>query len=192
MDEGLDITAPLAQGRHAQVHDVDAIVQILTEGSILDFSVELAIGGADDAHFHFLVFLSSDAAKLSILQQLQKLRLQSKIEFGNLVEKKRSAMRHLNASGLSAIRSGEGSFFIAEQFAFQQSPGYSRTVHFDEGPALPWREAVNHAGDNVFSGTAFAIDQNRNISAGHFVHALAQGAHRVGLTEYNRVGRKLA
>src|SRR5580704_16757262 len=81
VNERLDVATALAEWRHAQIDHVDAVVQILTEGSILNFDVQLAVGGADDADFDFLVFLGADATELAVLQQLQQLGLQGQVEF---------------------------------------------------------------------------------------------------------------
>jgi len=63
-----------------QVDDVDAVEEIGPEGSVFNFLFELAVRGADDADFDFLVFLRANAAELSVLQKLQQLRLQRHIE----------------------------------------------------------------------------------------------------------------
>ena len=114
MDQIFDIAAPFAQRRKIQIHNVDAVIQILAEGAIFNFGLEMPVGGADNADFHFLVFLCADAAELSILQELQQLRLQSQIEFGNFVEEQRSAVRQFNSSWLGAICACEGALLVSE------------------------------------------------------------------------------
>ena len=63
-----NIRGTLAQWRHVQIHDIDAVEKVGTECAVGDFFFELAIGGADYAHFNFLVFLGADAAELAVLQ----------------------------------------------------------------------------------------------------------------------------
>jgi len=46
----LDILGPLAQRRQAQVHDVQAIEQVLAERAAFDRFGEIAIGGCDNAN----------------------------------------------------------------------------------------------------------------------------------------------
>ena len=148
-----------------QIHDVDAVEQIGTESSVLNFLFQLAIGGANHAHFDFLVFLRADAAELSVLQKLQQLRLQRHVQFGNLIEKQRATVRHLDAARLHSVGAGEGSFFVAEKFAFEQGPRNRRAIHFHPGPGAPRRSRVDHARNDVFAGPAFALDQHGNVGA---------------------------
>ena len=75
-----NISTPLAQRRHLQIHYVDAVEQILAEISGGDLLLQLPVGGAHYPHFHFLVFLRTDTAELAVLQQLQQLGLQGGIE----------------------------------------------------------------------------------------------------------------
>ena len=178
--------------RHLQIHDIDAIEQILAESAVFDFRFQLAVGGADHAHFHFLVFLGADAAELAVLQQLQQLGLQAQVELGDFVEKEGAAMGHFHAPRLRSVGAGEGAFFVSEEFAFQQRAGDRRTIDFDERTAPPRRKPVDHTGDDVFAGAAFALNQNRNVGAGDFVQAVAQRLHDLRATEYDRFGRKLS
>ena len=83
-----------------QVNNVDAIEQILAESPTFDLGFELTVGGAHDADFDFLVFLGTDAAELSVLKQLQELRLQSGIKLRNFVEEQRTSLRRFEESRL--------------------------------------------------------------------------------------------
>ncbi len=138
---------------------------------------QFPVGGADHPHFHFLVFLGADAAELAVLKQLQQLRLQGHVEFGNFVEKQRSAMRHFDAPGLHSVSAGEGSLFVAEEFALQQRARNRRTIHLHPWAGLPRRSRVNHARDNIFSRTALSLNQHRDVRARDFFQTLAQRAH---------------
>ena len=51
---------------------------------------------------------------------------------------------------------------------------------------------MNHARDNVFAGTALALNQDGNVGARDLVHAVAEGLHNLGAAEYNRLGRKFS
>ena len=119
-DQVRNVARALAQRRHLQIHDVDAIEQILAESAAFDFRFQHPVGGADYAHFNFLVFLGADPAELAVLQQLQQLGLQTQIEFGNFVEKQRAAMGQFHAARLRSVGAGEGALFVSEEFAFEQ------------------------------------------------------------------------
>jgi len=49
--------------------------------------LQVAIGGADHARFRARIFLGANAAEFSVLQHLQKFRLQAQAEFANFIEK---------------------------------------------------------------------------------------------------------
>ena len=167
-DQFRKIGNPFTQRWHVQIDDIDAIEQVGTEGSVGDFFFQLTIRGADHAHFDLLVFLGADAAELAILEQLQQLRLQTHVEFGDFIEEQRAAMRHLNSTGLGAEGAGEGSFFIAEKLTLEQGPRNGGTIHLHPRTALPGRRSVNHTGDDIFAGTTLSLNEHRNICAGNF------------------------
>src|SRR5262249_49165670 len=135
-----DVGTPLAQRRHMQIHNVDAIVQILAERAALDLRLQLPVGGANHAHFDFLVFLGTDAAELAILKQLQQLRLQRRIKLRNLIKEQRAAVRQLNAAGFGTISSREGALFVSEKLALQQRAGDRGAVDLNKRSALPRRK----------------------------------------------------
>src|SRR5205814_3420290 len=84
-----DVPTPLAEWRHVQVHHIDAVEKVLAKSASFDFFFQAAISRAHHPHLNFLIFLSADAAELAILKQMQELGLQAKIEFRDLIEKKR-------------------------------------------------------------------------------------------------------
>ena len=59
--------------------------------------------------------------------------------------------------------SGEGSFFVAEEFAFDQAGGDGGAVQFHEGRVGAAGEAMDGAGDQFFAGAGFTLNQDRGI-----------------------------
>src|SRR5439155_13076546 len=178
--------------RKVQIHDIDAVEQILTESPICDLGFQLPIGGANHSHLDLFVFLRANAAELSILQQLQQLGLKSQIQLGNLVQEKGAAMSLFHAAGLRTVGARERALFVSEQFAFEQGARNSGTVNLDERTALPRGEAVDHAGDDVLAGSTLTLNQHRNVGACQLVQPIPQGAHCLGTSKYHSVGRDLA
>ncbi len=101
-------------------------------------------------------------------------------------------MRHLDAPRFHAIGAGEGSFFVAEEFAFQQRAGNRWAIHLHPWSGLPRRSGVDHARDNVFAGAALSLDEHRDVGAGYLSQPFAQGPHGFGAPEDDRLGRHLA
>src|SRR5256885_15239326 len=91
-DQLRNVGGALPQRWHVQVHDIDAVEKVGAEVTGGDLFFQISIGGANHAHFHFLVFLRSNAAELAILQKLQQFRLQSHVEFRNFIKEQRAAV----------------------------------------------------------------------------------------------------
>jgi len=51
---------------------------------------------------------------------------------------------------------------------------------------------MDHAGDNVFAGAAFALNQDGNVGACYFVHAVAQRLHDLRVAKNHRLRGKLS
>src|SRR6516164_3343838 len=178
-----DVAAAFSQRWHSQVDHVNSVEQILPEGPVLDFAFENAVGGADDAHFDFLVFLGTDPAELAVLKKLQELGLQGQIELGDFIQKERAAVRQLNTAGLGTIGAREGSLFVSEQLAFEQGAGDRGAVDLDVRAGAPGRPAMDHACDDVFARAALAMDKNRNVGSGDLVESRPERLHRIGMPE---------
>src|ERR1700680_938710 len=80
-----NIFSALAQGRERNTDHIDAIEQIGPEATGLNFPLKPAIGRADDARVHALLFVISDAREMTILKNVEQFRLQARVELGNLV-----------------------------------------------------------------------------------------------------------
>src|ERR1700722_6489258 len=100
-------------------------------------------------------------------------------------------MRHFNAARLRAVGAGEGSFFVAEQFAFEQGTGNCGTIYFDPRTGLPWRRGMDHARNNVFARTTLSVDEHGHVGSGDLGQTFTKSSHRLGRTEYDGVRRHL-
>jgi hypothetical protein len=64
------------------------------------------------------------------------------------------------------MRIGEGAFFMAEKFAFNEVRRQCGTIHFYQGPILTHAQAVNGACHQFLAGSGFAENQNIGIRGG--------------------------
>src|SRR6202030_4654277 len=122
------VLAPVAQRRQMQRTHVQAVAQITAEFFFFDATNQIAIGGGDQPHVHPDRLRASQALELLILQNAQQLGLQLQRNVSNLVEQQSALIRQFQPAELLAYRSSEGSFFVAEQLAFQQSCGNGGAV----------------------------------------------------------------
>ena len=74
----------------------------------------------------------------------------------------------------------EGTFFIAEEFAFEQPAGNGGAVERDEGARVPRAEGVQRPCQEFFAGAGLALQEDGGIGRGHEVelrqHRLERGA----------------
>jgi hypothetical protein len=85
--------------------------------------------------------------------------LQFKRNFTNFIEEQSAAMSELHAPNLLADGSRKGSFFMAEEFAFEQAGRDCGAIHLDERSILALAEAVDGTGDQFFPCPGFTQDQ---------------------------------
>src|ERR1700674_5293269 len=180
VDQVGNIGSALAQRRHVQVHDVNAIEQIRPKSTAFNLLLQLSIGGANYADLNFLVLLRPYAAKLAILQQLQQLGLQTQVKFRNLIQKQSSPVGHFDPARFGAVGSRESSLFITKEFTFEQSPGDGWAVYLHPGAGPPWRIGVNHACGDVLTRAALAMDQHRGVGPSELAESVTNCLHRLG------------
>ena len=106
--------ASLAKRGHANGHDTQAIVQILTELSIRDQLVEPSIGGRDDAHRDANRLLTSKPLHLSVLQHTKQLGLRRLVQVADFVEEDAAAIGELELAAPQCRRTGERALLVTE------------------------------------------------------------------------------
>src|ERR1700676_4993719 len=84
--ERQDILAAFAQRRDAQGDDIETVVEILAKMMRTDFGLEVAIGRGDYSRIDVNGAFAADPLEVLILQEAQKLGLESRRQVGNLVE----------------------------------------------------------------------------------------------------------
>ena len=77
LGQGQDIARPLAQRRQLQVHDVEAVEQVLAERALLHRHREVAVGGGDDPDIDLHRLGAADPVDLALLQGAQQLGLKA-------------------------------------------------------------------------------------------------------------------
>ena len=133
----------LAQRRHADRHDAQAIEEILAERARGDQLVEPPVGGRDDAHRDANRLLAADALQLAVLQDAQQLGLRRLVQVADLVEKDRAAVGQLELAAPQRRRAGERALLVAEQLALDQLGRNGGAVDLDERPGRERALAVD-------------------------------------------------
>lgn len=120
-DEQRDVFAPLAQGRQAQGHRVQAVEQVGAELFLQHRVLEVAVGGGDDPEIHLDGPAVAHPLKTLVLQNVQQFGLQMQRQFADLVQQQAAALGHLEASHPLTLGPGKGALGVAEQLALEQA-----------------------------------------------------------------------
>jgi len=133
LSEDEDLLLALAQRRNANLHDVEAIVEVFTELTAGERLLEIAIGRRHDPGVHVDHPVASDAGEAEVLQDVQELGLEGKGMLRDLVEVDRPLVGVLELARLSAVRPGERALFVAEELRLEEPGGNRGAVDLDEG-----------------------------------------------------------
>ena len=131
--------AAIAQGRHLDRHDAQAVVQVVAERALGDGLAQGAVGGRHDAHVHQLGLRPPHALEAALLHGLQDLGLGLLVHVADLVEEEGAAVGEFEFAAHRLFRAGEGAAFVAEQDALDEVGGNRAAVLNDQ---RPWRPAV--------------------------------------------------
>src|SRR5690606_36120070 len=115
-----NVLAALAQRRQYQLHDIDAVVEVLPELSVLAQRFQISVRGADKTHIDLFRLHCADAADLVLLNEAQQAGLGFDRQFADFVEEQRAAIGGLDQPDAVGVSARESAFLIAEQFGFDQ------------------------------------------------------------------------
>ena len=101
----------------------------------------------------------SDPFDHALLQKAQQLDLQSERQIADFVEEERPAVGRLDLADGLFRRARERALFVPEELAFEQRFGNRRAVDRDEPVALPRREIVQRAREQLLAGAGLAKNQ---------------------------------
>ena len=124
-----NVVAALAQRGQPEVHDVQAVVEVLAEFAGLDHLLEVAIGRGDDADVALLRLAVADAEDDALLDRAQQLHLKLRRQLADLVEEQGAAVGLLELA-----RRGSRSRPVKAPFTW---PNISLSIRFSgDRPAI--------------------------------------------------------
>src|SRR5581483_2127235 len=181
--EQRDVLHALAQRRNGNGHDVEAEVKVLAEFLAVDAFLELAVGGGEDADVHLDGAIAADALELAFLQYAQELGLDLRRDFADFVEENGAVVGEFESAFALGDGAGEGTFFVPEEFAFDEVLGDGGAVELDERGGGALALAMERAGDEFLAGAALALDEDGGLGAGDLADELAEIFHGRALPE---------
>ncbi len=167
----------------AQIHDVEAVEQILAEGAARHALGHVAVGGGDDADVDLDRLGAADAVDLALLDGAQELGLEMERHLGDFVEQQGAAIGLLELADATRHRTGEGALLVAEQLALEQVLRDRGAVDRDERLVGARGFAVDVARQHLLAGAALAGDQDRGVGGRDLVGELDDGLHRLVLED---------
>ena len=128
-----DILAPLAERRHPDREDIEAVVEVLAEGAGLDQVDEAAVGRRDQPEVDADRPPCADRVDLAVLERAEQLDLHLGRQLADLVEEERAAVGLAEFPGMLVGGAGEGALLVAEEDALDEVVGDGAAVDRDEG-----------------------------------------------------------
>ena len=132
LDEFGDIFRPLAQRRDWQSESVKPVKEILTQASVADGLLGMAIAGRDEAKIGLLDLRASERAKLAFLEHAQEASLQVDRHFSDFVEKQGAFCSGAQHPGEILAGTSKRTLLVTEEFAFNHVGRKGGTVKLDE------------------------------------------------------------
>ena len=130
------------------------------------------MGRGDDAHVDLDRRVAAHPVELAVSQYAQQAGLRLCRHVADLIQKQGAAIGLLKATAALYGSTGEGALLVTEQLGFHQVFRNRCHVQGDEGVARARAVAVQGVGDQLFTGTGFAVDQHRDVG----VRQAADGA----------------
>ena len=115
-----NVVASLAQRRHGEREDVQAVVEIRSERVLLDHGEQIAVRRRHHTGIRAQRARGAEALERVVLQHPQELGLQFEGQVADFVEKEGPPVGQFKAPETLRERAREGAFFVAEEFAFQE------------------------------------------------------------------------
>ena len=111
------IVAAIAQRRHQDMNDIQAVVEIFTKRALRDHLAQVAIGRGNDPDVHdATAAVGAHLLQFSCFEEPQEQALHAQRHFADLVEEDRARVRALELARLVAVRPSEAAADVSEEF----------------------------------------------------------------------------
>ena len=98
LQEGENVLGVLPERCDVHGDDVDAVEKVLSEATLADRALQIAVGRANQARLEPNGLLAADTEKDPLLDEAQQFRLNRGGQLGNLIEEENSVARSLRVS----------------------------------------------------------------------------------------------
>ena len=155
-----DVLAPIAQRRHVNRNDVEAVEQILAERALRDFFFEVLVGRGDHADVDLDDPVAAEPFELLLLKDAQHLGLRLQAHVADFVEEDRALVGLLELADLPIGGAGERALLVAEELRFDELVGNGGAVHLHERSVAAQALAMDGARHELLADAALAPDEH--------------------------------
>ena len=177
-DQQRDVAPTRAQGRHLDLDDRQAVVEIVAQDAAGLARANRLVAGAQDARAAHETLIAADALVAPVRQHAKELRLQRAVEITDLVEEERAAAGRLDPSRAARGGAREGAALVAEELALKQRRRQRGQVDRDERRRAARRVVVDGARDELLAGAGLAGDQHGRLGGSRPADELPDAEHR--------------
>ena len=158
-----DIAPTDAQIGQDDREDIQAIVKVFAEFSFCHQLFQIPGSGGDNSDIAMQFLVRADSGERPFLQEAQEFDLDGQGEVSDFIEEQGSAIGGLGAADSACHGTGERTFFMTEDFGFQQIFGKGRAVESDKGAFVSIGESLNGGSHQFLSGSGGSADQDGGI-----------------------------
>ena len=167
-----DIVPALGQGRHAQRHDAQAIVEIFAEVAGINLSFQVLRRRCHHAHIHADIGAAADALEALLGQDAEDFVLRADGHVGDFIEQERAGMGALEQAD---AHGAAGLVFLAEEGDLHLVGCDAGGIDHHKGAVCAAGILVDEAGGKFFADTGRAGNQDARIGWRDLVERGAQG-----------------
>ena len=126
-----NVLHPFPQRGHRNRKNAEPVPKVFAKPAPADFLFQVAIGGGNYPRIDFDGAGAAQPFKLAILDHAEQFRLQFQRQFPDLIQKKGGAVGHFKSPQLPGMSTGESTFLVAEQLAFDEIGRQGGAIHLD-------------------------------------------------------------
>ena len=168
-NEQRDVASAISKRWQRDGEHIEPVKEIAAESSLPDFVGQVAVRRRHDSHVDIDRTRAAKPLDLPLLNDPEKTRLQFERQLADLVQEHGAPIGQLESTDLRRVGSGKRPAFAAEQFAFDERCGQGRAVDDDERPVAAGAEMMDPSGQQFFSGSRFAAQEDRRVGRRHLL-----------------------
>jgi hypothetical protein len=161
--ERQDVVGPVAKGRHGQLDDVEAEVEVLAERALRDGARQIGVRRADEADVGLARDVAAEPLEFARLQDAQELHLSRGREIADLVEEERAAVGFLETADAQLFRARIGARLGAEKLGLEQLVGQAAGVDLDERLVASARIHLHDLREALLARSVRSRDEDRRL-----------------------------